>query len=139
MAEAVRPDFKVVDNFHGRALGGCRGEFSCGTESVSLKIAVVEWGDYKNHAAVIAFHKVSKLGSKIFTTLSKLKIIRMFVYRTIKQLTETGTVVDHLQHQDQEAGSNIGGPYSVKFCEKAVSDSSRAEHIKDVHVRCVKK
>ena len=44
-----------------------------------------------------------------------------------------------MQHQGQEAGSSSGGLYSVKSCEKAVSDSSRAEHIQDVHVRCVKK
>ena len=40
------------------------------------------------------------------------------------------------QHQDQEAGWNSGGPYSVKFCDKAVSDSTKAEHVQDVHV-CV--
>ena len=86
---------------------------------------------------------MGKLASKIFTAPKKWKVSKIFVYRTFKQLVETGTVVDHLwqgrwmQHEDQEAGLNSSGPYSVKSCEKAVSDSSRAEHIQDVHVWCV--
>ena len=44
-----------------------------------------------------------------------------------------------MQHHNKEAGSNNGGSYSVKSYEKAVSDSSRAEHIQDVHVQYVKK
>ena len=44
-----------------------------------------------------------------------------------------------MQYQDQEAGPNSGGPYSVKYCEKAVSGSLRAEDIQDVNLQCVKK
>ena len=44
-----------------------------------------------------------------------------------------------MQHQDQVAGSNSDGLYSVKSYEKVVSDSLRAEHIQDVHVRCIEK
>ena len=55
------------------------------------------WGDSKNRAAVKALHKMEKLTSKIFTTPKKLKISKIFVYRTFKRLVETGTVVDHPQ------------------------------------------
>ena len=44
-----------------------------------------------------------------------------------------------MKHQDQEAGPNSGGPYSVKTCKKAVSGSLKAEDIQEVHFRCVKK
>ena len=43
-----------------------------------------------------------------------------------------------MQHQDQGADSNSGGPYSVKSCKKTVSGSLRAEHIQDVQVQRVK-
>ena len=81
----------------------------------------------------------------MFTTPMKLNISKMFVNRTIKEIMDFGTVVDHLWqghpmlHQDQEAGSISGCPYLVKSCEKTVIDSSRAEHIQDINVRCVKK
>ena len=52
------------------------------------------WGDSENCAAVIALHKMDKLTSKIFTTPKKLKISKIFMYRTFKPLMETGTVVD---------------------------------------------
>ena len=56
----------------------------------------MEWGVYENRAEVmVALHKVGKLASEIFTTLTKLKMSKMFVYRTIKRLTEIKTVVDH--------------------------------------------
>lgn len=58
------------------------------------KVFPMEWGDYENRVAVIALHKVGKSASEIFTTLKKLKISRMFVYRTIKRFTETGTIED---------------------------------------------
>lgn len=57
-------------------------------------VLAMEWGDYENRVAVLALHKVGKSASEIFTTLKKLKISRMFVYRTINRFIETGTVED---------------------------------------------
>ena len=97
LTEGVCPVFKVAANPHREALEGCHCELSCGRENVILKISTVVWDDYENHAAVISLHKMGKLTSKIFTTSKKLKMSKMFVYRTIKLLMETGTVVDHMQ------------------------------------------
>ena len=94
------------------------------------------WGDSENRAAIIVHHKMGNLTSKIFTAPKKVKISKVFVYWTFKRLTETETVVNQprrgyrMQYQDQETGSNGGGPYSVK--------SVRAEHIQDVHVWCIR-
>ena len=52
-------------------------------------------GDSENCAVVIALLKMHKLTSKNFTTPNKLKISKIFVYRTFKRLMKTGTVVDH--------------------------------------------
>jgi len=54
----------------------------------------MEWGDYENRVAVIALHKVGKAQSEIFHTLKKLKISRMFVYRTIQRFVEDGSIRD---------------------------------------------
>lgn len=54
----------------------------------------MEWGDYENRVAVIALHRVGKEPSEIFNTLKKLKISRMFVYRTIKRYNDTKSVSD---------------------------------------------
>ena len=97
MTEGVCQVFKVAANPHGGALGGRDCELHCGRESVILKISARMSGDSKNRAAVIALHKMEKLTSKIFTTPKKLKISKLFVYQTFKRLTETRTVIDHLQ------------------------------------------
>ena len=101
LTECVCPVFKVMANPHRGASGGCHCELNCGRERVFLKISVMEWDDYENCAAVIVLHKVGKLASEIFITLMKLKIIKYVCNRTIKQLTETGTVIDHLQQGHQ--------------------------------------
>ena len=119
MTEGVCLIFKVAANPHMGALEGCHFESSCGRESVILKISARKWGDSENRAAVIALYKMDKLTSKIFTTPKKLKISNIFLDHTFKQLTETGTVVDHPQGhpciiRTKRLVQNSGGPYSVE-------------------------
>lgn len=54
----------------------------------------MEWGIKENRIAVIALHKVGMEVSTIYDTLKKLNISRMFVFRTIKRFTETGSIED---------------------------------------------
>lgn len=58
---------------------------------------VIECGDFESRVAVIALHKVGKSASDISATLKKLKINRIFVYRTISRYIETGTIKDCLR------------------------------------------
>ena len=55
----------------------------------------MEWGEYENCVAVIALHRVGKSAGEIFQLLKKLKITRLFVYRTVQRFLETGSVKDH--------------------------------------------
>lgn len=83
----------------------------------------MEWGDYENRVAVIALHKVGKSATEIFQTLKKLKISRMFVHRTIKRFTETGSVKDRPRE---------GRPRSVRTPEarKAVAERIRRNPVR---------
>ena len=83
----------------------------------------MEWGDYENRVAVIALHKFGKCASDIFETLQKLKISRMFVYRTIERFTATGTVKDRPRE---------GRPRSVRTPEakKAVAACIRRNPVR---------
>ena len=64
----------------------------------------MDWGNYENHVAVIALHKVGSSLREIFKMLHKLKISKRFVYCTIQHFLETGTVKyrpgkdDHAQY-----------------------------------------
>ena len=58
------------------------------------EVSEIEWGIYENRVAVIALHKVGTSPSDIFQTLKKLKISKMFIYRTIQRFVETGSIDD---------------------------------------------
>ena len=59
------------------------------------EVCEMEWSIYVNRVAVIALHKVDTSPSDIFHTLKKLKISKMFVYRTIQRFVETRTIDHH--------------------------------------------
>ena len=143
-------DWGYMPGFHGcsqlsqGSLGGCHCELSCGRESVILKISAMMWDNSESHATVIALHKMGKLTSKFLLPLRSWKSAKVCVsaHQTTNEnwnCCRSSAARPPKQYQDQEAGSKSGGLYSVKSYEKAVSDSSKAEHIQDVHVRCVKK
>jgi hypothetical protein len=57
----------------------------------------MEWGVKKNHVAVIALHYCGKSYSQIFELLTPLKILLMFIYRSIKHSEELWRVEDRAQ------------------------------------------
>jgi len=54
----------------------------------------MEWGIKENGIAVIALFKCNKTPTEIFNLLKLLKIMKKFVYRTIKRFNELKTIDD---------------------------------------------
>jgi hypothetical protein len=57
----------------------------------------MEWGVKENHVAVTALHNCGKSYSQIFELLKPLKILRMFIYRSIKCYEELWRVEDRAE------------------------------------------
>ena len=85
----------------------------------------MEWGEYENRVAVIALHKVGKSAGEIFQLLKKLKITRLFVYRTIQRFLETESVkVRPREGHPRTVRTPAVQKAVVKSCLEAVSDFS---------------
>ena len=92
-------------------------------KKVFCAVCEMEWGSYENRVAIIALYRVGKSPPDIFQTLKKLKISKMFVYRTIERFVETGTVEDR---------PRTGRPRNVRTPElvKAVAARFRRNHVR---------